>query len=287
MVVYADVLFLINFLLDGLLLLAAAATAKLPPPKKIRLFSAACLGGVSSLILLLPRLPGLFLFFLQLALSFLVCFVAMGPLPPVNYFFFSFTYYALGLLLGGLCQLTDQFLSPAGLYYHNRVLYLNLNFWQLLILVCGIYLAVKGISLLRVGSEKENQRAELSITFRGKQITLPVLLDSGNLLTDPATGRPVAICRLQALYPLFSEEEQQLFSDEILSFSPLFAEREIFFRPVPYEAVGGGGMVAVFTPDETILSFCDGKRLAGDWVIGILSSSLGQSKVEGILRLQE
>ena len=288
MVIYADVLVFSNLLIDGAMMASAVRLAGCPPCKAGRLFTSALTGGLSSLVILLPSVPFRVLLLLRVGSACLMSFLALGLSPPFTYWTVTALYYGLSVLLAGILELADGFLSPAGLYLHNQQAYFNLSFFQLIFLVTGLYLAVRGFSLLRRRGGEEQQEGMLSICFRGRQVTLKALSDSGNLLRDPGSGRPVAICSLSALRPLFEPELKS--GQNIPTASGLFealAGIGLPVRLIPYHGVGAGGLLPVFLPDRVIWS-AGKRRKEGDWAVGILPSGTGLAGGrEAIVRLTD
>ena len=83
----------------------------------------------------------------------------------------------------------------------------------------------------------ELRKAELSLAGRRCQIT--ALVDTGNTLTDPATGRPVMVAEGGAVSPLFPAGQcpgpEQL-RDPISALISRSGDRR--WRLIPYRAVG-------------------------------------------------
>ena len=134
MIIYADVLFLVNLVLNGMILriTARAGGTRLSSP---RLLCGAALGGAAAIALTALQLPALAALPLKLLTAPLMCLVAFGRrgiwrsslLLLIVSFLFGGGIWALSLLLGGegyrvggisyaAVSLPMLFLSAAGLY---------------------------------------------------------------------------------------------------------------------------------------------------------------------------
>ena len=91
-----------------------------------------------------------------------------------------------------------------------------------------------------------------------KQVSLLLLVDTGNSLVDPLTAQPVIVAEQEHLLPLFSPFfAQQLTQTASGSAQLLLAAQQSEmpgrWRLIPYRAVGQQGMLLGFRPDWVIL----------------------------------
>ena len=85
-----------------------------------------------------------------------------------------------------------------------------------------------------------NWEITVCILHRGKAVTFPALIDTGNRLREPVSGQPVLIAETAVLQPLLREDCEA-------------------FRNVSFGALGGTGTIRCFRP-ESVLIYC-GDRL--------------------------
>jgi len=103
----------------------------------------------------------------------------------------------------------------------------------------------------RYGKRKRTARdCLLAVTQGDASATLHGIYDSGNLLTDPISNRPVIVATEEALAPLLPDElRRALFAKDptaITELSPNLARR---IRLVPSHSVGGSALLPAFAPD--------------------------------------
>lgn len=244
MVVYLDVLFGANALMDGVTLLAAARLGG-AAVQKGRFALASALGGayavLAALFPVLAALP------VRAAMGAALCLAAfggeralfrLGGLYFVTAAAFAGLAYALGAASG------RRLLYRAGYYFTVPL--------GLLLLAAAVGYAVSGI-LLRGDAAHGCVRQEirpLTVRFGGRERRVLVLQDTGHTLTDPVSGRPVLVlCRGEAALllndPLDGDAAQQL--------TALPLETACRCGLLPYRAVGTEhGLLLYFRPDSVL-----------------------------------
>ena len=96
----------------------------------------------------------------------------------------------------------------------------------------------------------------------GKEAHLPTLLDTGNSLSDPASGGRIVISDLGSLKNILPEGAAEILSDKKCGHFPLLLDRLSGFpgfKLVPYKTVGVSfSLLLAYQPEEIML---DGKTL--------------------------
>ncbi len=236
-VVYIDVLILLNGGVNYFLLLAAGRIGA-QPLFRWRILMGALLGGLYAAATLFP--PAAFLLhpLCKAAVGLLMVLVAYGNSPRLLRMVLIF--FALSCALGG-AFFALQLLDGAPISMHNGVLYANVNPWLLLLFTGGFHLLFSTV-LQRTAAQNQRQLCPVVLELSGRRVALNALLDTGNSLTDPATGQPVLVVEARLLLPLLPDpwplQPEQL-QDPVntmlqLAQNPMGAR----FRLLPYQAVG-------------------------------------------------
>ena len=247
-VVYLDELWAVNALADCLLL---ALTARLlgVPPRRGRLALASALGGVYAAACVLPGLSALAAPGWKLLSSLGLCLAAFGTEGLWRSWaaFLAMSAGFAGTVLAA-AALSGLRLSPGGVMAGISLRLLGLCF-----AVCwaGVQLFLSGLARRR-----EGRIMDAELTLRERRVTLRVLRDTGNALTDPVSGRPVLVADADALSPLLGVRvPPEILADAgalftLLSQQPELASR---LRLVPYAAIGAGGLLCCVRPDGACL----------------------------------
>lgn len=202
-VIYVDTLFLLNGAVDYLLLLAAARLAG-EPLNRARFALGAVLGGVYAVAIFLPGLSFLARPLCRLAAAVLMVLLAFWRsrrlLRQVVIFFALSCAFGGGVLAIGL-------LGGRGLTLSAGVLYSPMDLKIVLLSAAGCYAA---LSLSLRGAARHagpgGELRQVRLTLGERQAELTALVDTGNTLTDPASGRCVLVAESECLMPLLPSQ---------------------------------------------------------------------------------
>lgn len=129
--------------------------------------------------------------------------------------------------------------------------------------IAGVVTA-RGGRLLGVAQKTRSVRVEL--TLFGKSVELCAMVDSGNLLRDPISGKSVIVVELSKLSgvlppPLFRACEQGDYTEWLSSY-----ERARISRPLPTQTASGESLLLALVPERLVLAV--GKeRYPADYLI--------------------
>lgn len=265
-ILYGDVYFLVNFSVDVLALVLCGCFLRIRR-RVWRILPAAFLGALYALLaLLLPPLPFVALLGLHLLAAALVCVVAYGGFGPAFFLRLLCGFYAVSVLLGGavsalysmLAQAFSDSLNGGGSAKKAEI-------FLLFALLSGVIIHIGG-RVLSAHSLARTVYVEVECT--GKRVRFTGLSDSGNLLTDPLSGKAVIVVRREAIAPLLPSVCFRLLSGEGEGI-PLALRRRL--RVVVAHGIGGGRAMLGYLPDCILLSQTeDGKeRRAVDALLAV------------------
>jgi len=238
-VIYIDTLFLLNALVDYLLLLAAARLAG-EPLRRGRFALGAALGGLYAVAIFLPGMGFLAHPLCRLASAALMLLAAYGGsrrLLRQGVLFLALT-CAFG---GGVVAI--GLLGGTGLALGNGVFYSALDL-KVVLLSAAVCYGVITLVFQRLGrhSAASGELARVRLRLGERWTDLTALVDTGNTLADPATGRPVMVAEGERLSGLFPGEHRPSPADLRDPASALArlgtGEWRARFRLLPYRSVG-------------------------------------------------
>lgn len=200
-VVYVDLLWLLNFMANYLLLLVGGRMAGVLLLRG-RMALAAALGAGYAVLLFLPGMEWLSAWPCRMSVGVLMGVLSYGKgrglLRPTVMFFTA------SAALGG-AVLGAQLLGSGPLTADNRALYSHLDVRLLLVLFALCYF-VLSLFFRRAAAHGSSELVELRMELLGQEVNLSVLRDTGNTLTDPATNRPVVVVEFELLAHLLPPE---------------------------------------------------------------------------------
>ena len=237
-VVYIDSLFLLNFVVDYLLLLCAGRLAG-ETLRRRRLALGAAVGAAYAAAVFFPGMGFLLHPLCKLAAAVLALLAGYGGsrrLLRVSLCFFT----AAAACGGGIFAL--ELLGGRGLTLHNGVFYSAMDLRVILLSAAGCYVLIT-LVFHRAGrhSAAAAELAPVLLTLEGRKAALTALVDTGNTLTDPVDGRPVMVAegeRLSRLFPQGLAPDAQALRDPAQTMQRLAEHGWRRCRLLPYQAVG-------------------------------------------------
>lgn len=257
-VIYADSLFLINLIINYIILLVTARICA-SGVKRLRLLGAAIFGALYSVAVILPQTGFLENPFLKLAAGLLMVLLAYGGQARVLRL--TLVFFAVSAAFGGVVMAASLlggegpntgFLAPVDL--------------RILIPAFAVCYVVLLLVFKRAGRLRSGGIVTLKLRHGGREVQMRALRDTGNALVDPMTGRSVIVAGVGDVTPLFPHGIRQKVAglrlkDAVKVMEELAPEGSMRFQLIPYSAVGTpGGMLLAFRPDEIVI---DGKDKAG------------------------
>ncbi len=118
--------------------------------------------------------------------------------------------------------------------------------------------------LLRLLPTAMTEVRQVELAHQGRAVLLPAMLDTGNLLRDPVTGRPVLVVSARALRPLFPGARSL---NELTSLPP-------GFRLLSVKTAAGGALLPMFRPDRCRL-YINGRAADADAMVAVAPESYG------------
>lgn len=250
-IIYGDVLAVINFSMDFLSLYVTARLMHVPPSPK-RLTWAAVLGAAYSLLAVALGISGVFGGILSLAAAFLLTFIAFGKQRNADRLKNTAVFYLVSFALGGgitaVCNTLNVWQNKKEIMINGTfdTVYGDVPFGLLILLaaVCGLFSLVSGKLVRKKAATVE---CTVELTLGGESVVLPAIADTGNLLKEPISGKPVIIAVLGSvrrlipigLIPLFSRGDT----------SVIEAASNLHVRVIPLSTVSGSSILYGFLPD--------------------------------------
>ena len=228
MVVYVDVLFVVNFFITYLLLLFTSLLLK-RSGKTVRLLIASAAGGLYSLVILADDLGFLLSAVGKLLVSFLIVLVAFGFKRLTVYLKSVLLFYFSNLLFLGVVMAVQLLFGTSVTAINNSTVYFDISAKVLLVSAFLAYIiSVAAIKIYNHTIERK-QIYSLTIDKNGTTTHLYAFSDSGNKLKEPFSDYPVIV----------ADKNKLSFDAE---------------RVVPYNTVGGEGVLQAFKPDKVVIS---------------------------------
>lgn len=255
MTVYVDVLFVVNFFITYLLLLLTKLFVK-ANPKIVRMLASAFVGGAYSLVILADELHFFVTAVGKIVVSALIVFIAFGFKRGTVFAKTLGIFYFANMLLLGIILAIWLIFKPDGIAIHNDVVYFDIPARILLISALAAYLISLAAVKIYNRTIGKNEIYSLTIFKDSQEVHLYAFADTGNKLKEPFSDYPVIVI-----------------DESKISFEPE--------RIIPFNSVGGEGMLKAFKPDKVIIS--NGKSMYETDRVYIAASSVESKDFSAIL----
>lgn len=255
MTLYLDLIFIINFAFDLLLLLVVDITLKRRASFKKILLGA--IVGALSIFFLFIKISNLTLFFLKLIISILMLLISFSY-KSFKYFINNFLYlYTSSILLGGFLyylNITFSYKQEGLVFFFNKI---SINYVVLLIMAPIIlYIYTKQNKKLK---NKYNNYYEIKIILlNNKVLIFNVFLDTGHKLRDPINNKNILLIEKK-----------------------LLAENDIFLPIlIPYKVLNHNGLLPCIRIKEAIIK---GFGKTNKILLGLSEDEFNIDGVNGII----
>lgn len=226
---YIDVLFLVNFMMDYLLLLTAGKMLTCTATH-VSIFAGAFLGAIAACaVICIPGHYVLLKFILfHIVINTIMIRTGLKIKERKKFLQAYLLLYICAFFLGGVMQFLGRHVKTAGLF----------------VLLAAISYEVMQGAFWMLAQLRHIQNCRCRVTLYINEIpcTVEALIDTGNQLCDPVTGVPVHVIGSQALPKEWKQQSVQ----------------EI--RMIPFRSVGqSGGMIPAIPADKMIVEPGKGK----------------------------
>lgn len=283
--VYADVLFLVNFSMDFLVLYICAALSRR------RLFALRCacasaIGGAYGVGALFIPDKGALPLICDIAALFVICAVAYAKREMGSGEFLGqcAIFAGVSAILGGIMTMIYSALNRSGISELGSDSHDDISVWLFAVIAAagGAATFVGGKRLKRLAIVKET---EVSVSFGSGEVSFRAMTDTGNLLTDPLSGRGVLLCELDAVRKVFPKELCEMWENGVTeSASSLPAELAAAIRFIPARgAVSRKQRILAAVDAEVFAVTPEGKRISTDLLIAPVPQRLSAGACRGLL----
>lgn len=215
--VYIDVIFLINLIMDVILLQIVKKIIRCSSTK-VRILCGAAFGASGACILtLIPNLNGLIQFLISYVIICLgmIC-IAYHRMNWKTRMKAIIVLYITTFFLGGVMN-SLYYYSKLGYYFRELIqgkLFQNRNvpYFIFAVLVSFAFVPIF-IDTIRGFKRRDLELYQTEMSYKDKSIQIVGLLDTGNSLYDPIYGKPVLIAEYAALVPLLSVTQANLLQE--------------------------------------------------------------------------
>ena len=265
--VYVDVLFLLNLIIDYIIICSTAFILN-KKSHTLRFLGASAIGSVYSTVIFFPQLQTLNVIILKLLVSFVIVLVAFKWQSIVAQIKLFITYYLINFIYGGGMYAFYRFTNLGSkMNYSNGEFYIDISLGTIIVLAVSFYFLIKVFGRILNGANQTSVIKEIEIQHNNKCVSTNALIDTGNNLYDPISQQPVILVEKEIINKIIN-----ISSDENLNYIKNHKMRIVPF----YDANGNSSIIYAFKPDK-LYNTTDQKEIE-NVLIGISEHKLSTDK---------
>ena len=250
MVVYMDRVFVLNSLVDYLLLLTTSRLAGIPL-RRLRLALCALSGGLYASLVFLPGCGFLAYPIPMLAFGAVMALAAFWPQP--RRFRLSALFFLLSGGLAGALLAVGLAVGSPGVFL-GKIYRAEIS-WPVLLGAAAVFYGLLRVLFGQGVRHMGGEIMEITVSIGRKQRTVLALHDTGNTLCDPVSGEPVLVLEQEVLYELWPPEITGILRQEMPPEEKMvhLHSRKLggAFSLLPFRSVGvPAGLLLAFRSDR-------------------------------------
>lgn len=262
MVVYADILMLVNFIVDYFLLSLTSHFLHKNPKLWRRLLGAAA-GGVFSLYIFLPQTNFFFQSTVQLLMCATLCFISFGFGDIKTFLRSAAVLFCVNFAYSGAMIAVWLIFKPYGMVINNSVVYFNISpLFLILFSVIG-YFTVLVLRKLLKKTFSENTYCDVTVNCGSNTLKLRGIIDSGNSLSDVFGISQIFITEENIVDALLGKQKQN----------------PVRFRKIPCSTVAGERLLDGYRIDNAKVFYNNKKYEFKNPVLAVSGAPLNDCKI--------
>lgn len=283
MIIYLDILIVLNLFVDYFLLLSCGVILKTNLKRKRLIFSA-LVGSFSSLLILLPSFSVFVNFFIKIMVAVILVLIAFGYKGKQVFLKTILIFFAENLIFVGVMFFVWIFVSPPGMLWKNGVTYIKISPFVLVIGSLAAYVVSSVINFVLSKRVDFKKIYKIELELENKKINLNALHDTGNHLIEPFSKKPVCVCEYEKIKNLFSLEFAKFFKD---FFNNVFAVKNLTLKKniklIPCDGVSSSFVLPAFLPKSFNIILANGKKTPIECYVAVTNKKISDGEYNAII----
>lgn len=279
-VIYADILIIINLIVNYMLLRASTAIVRYEF-KTWRLLASAAIGGFFSLIIFIENIPFILNSIIKILIMSVMVLTAFSIRSTKAFLKCCAAFFLVNFGFAGIMLAMCTAFTSNGAIYKNGVVYFDISIFTLTVSAIICYCILSLISRFTQSKTPQKSVYSVKIYYCGNLAEGKALFDSGNTLCDCFSGRPVIIAEKEFI--------KNLCNDDITSMKN--------FRLIPFTTIKDSGALPAFLADkieiningkwldskETYIAVTDKKIVSGGYsaIFGVPFLETVENRIKG------
>ena len=246
MIVYADVLVVLNLIVDYFLISLSAYILK----RKVavwRMILSAAIGAISSLYIFLPEMSSVLEMLLKTVVCSVMCFCAFGFLNFKSFIRSFVAVVTISFIYGGAMIAIWYVFKPKGMVINNSVVYFNVSPVFLILFSLIAYIAIVIIRKFTEKTAEYSKYCDIDLITDKNTTTVKAIVDTGNSVSDVFSLSEIIVV-------------DEMVVENMFSGYPFSSSLKHRYRVIPMNTVSGTTLLDGYRCDKAKICF-DGKMI--------------------------
>lgn len=206
MTIYIDVVIIENMVMNYIILFATGIVLK-TKIKHLRLILASLIGAIYSIITYISSIQIYSNMIMKIILSIIIVYIAYNPQSIKIMWKQLIIFYLTSFVFGGAAFALIYIIKPQEILMRNG---LFLGTYPLKTVILGAIIAfiiiITAFKIVKTRISKKDMFCTINVKINDKELTAKAMIDTGNLLKEPITGKPVVVLEHTILYDCIPKE---------------------------------------------------------------------------------
>lgn len=265
MTVYWDIMFLINFTIDYLVLYSTSKAIFLNT-NFLKMSLGAFIGGVYGIFIFEQSWIFNIVTYILITLFILYIVFSKVDLKTV------LTFYLISFIFGGISNFFNNMygvikVSDGFFYIENNIFVIIAG------VVLSSFLVIISLKIINRNNIKNNHIKTIDIFMEDKNTTIKGMIDTGNLLLDPITQYPVILASFDSIKEIIPDELKEFLKEGKDISANVNRKYLSKIRLIPYKNSTSNDILKGFKPDYIVIKD-EGNKIIKDVIIAISYDNL-------------
>lgn len=277
MTLYIDLILLENIIMNYIIILATGMICRVDI-KQIRILLSSLIGAIYAVFIYAVNLEIYYNHITKILVSICMVYIAFNSKSFKIMLKQLLIFYLTSFCFGGAAYYLLHNINP------NMIKSINGTFVGTYPIKIAILGGILGFFIINISFKviknkltKKDMLYDVEIFYKEKRASIKVILDTGNLLTDPITSTPVLIVEAGKLIDIIPRNVLDQINNIIIGKNIDNIDEDIKTRCsiIPFSSIGkNNGMIIGFRPDYIKIHTMDGEEIRKRVIIGILENKI-------------
>ena len=280
MTLYIDLILLENIIMNYIIILATGMVCRVNI-KHIRILLSSVLGAIYAILVYVIDLKIYTNSIIKVLISICMIYISFNSINIKVLLKQLLIFYLTSFCFGGAAYYLLHNVNPNMIQSINGVL-IGTYPIKIAILggILGFFIINISFRIIKSKLSKRDMIYEVEIFYNGRSSNIKVILDTGNLLTEPITKTPVLIVESEKLKGVIPKDILNNI-DNVLdnnSFENIDEEIKIRCSIIPFSSLGkNNGIIIGFRPDYIKIYTEEGEEIRKKVIVGIYNNKIAKN----------